>query len=72
MINNKEKFFVAVRVRPSLKDDHKIYEDTEMEPILEPNTQDSLIIQRKNYEEKMFKFNQVFINESQHEIYERT
>ena len=31
---NKEKFLIAIRVRPTLSDDHKIYKQAEMDEIL--------------------------------------
>lgn len=68
----KEKFVIAVRVRPTLEEDRKCYKPAEMEPILAINNEKTITIQRKNSEEKIFKFNHIFKDENQDEIYDKT
>ena len=46
----KEKFVIAIRVRPTQEDDRKSYKPAEMEPILSSNSTTSITIQRKNSE----------------------
>ena len=63
--SEKEKFIIAIRVRPTLEEDAKLYKPAEMEHILNISESWSITIQRKNSEEKIFRFNHVFREESQ-------
>lgn len=68
----KEKFVIAVRIRPTQEDDLKSYKPAELEPIVSIDSPTTIAIQRKNSEEKIFRFNHILMHESQDDIYEKS